>query len=432
MFKAPLDEAMLSGEITRMNDIRELEEIYDGDADELVEELEQDEPESDFQQNEAQRGPQTEVAIENKYTNSQGQIFIQRNDFLIPNILQMVVDRDIIDISPTYQRRMRWPDKKKSHLIESLLMNVPIPPIFLYEHAFSKYEVMDGQQRLATIREFFDNEFVLRDLKNWPELNGRRFVDLPPKIKSALTRRGLAAVIILTESSPDEKGAMELRQYVFERLNTGGERLNAQEVRNCIYASPFNDILHEIARSNLFTHVWGIPPRESGEPQQVSRRLTVNRLYSTMADCEIVLRYFALLDLTQFKGGMKRTLDKYMENMVPLKRKSCSMLKNEYLHVLGIARDVYEDHLFRLPGKNGNLNGRQSVPLSDAILIAIRDNMAGSDQIVERRAYVIDETKRLLSAEESYEALVGRGNTRKAIETRISIMGGVFQEAANG
>jgi hypothetical protein len=72
----------------------------------------------------------TETAIEGKYDSNQNQIFIQRNDFLIPNILQMVTNRDVLDLSPSYQRRTRWNDKKRSHLIESLLMNVPIPPIF--------------------------------------------------------------------------------------------------------------------------------------------------------------------------------------------------------------------------------------------------------------------------------------------------------------
>ena len=185
-----------------------------GNADEediLIEELEDDEtpPEA-----------LGESAIESKYDSKQNQIFIQRNDFLIPNILQMVKNRDVLDLSPSYQRRTRWNDKKRSHLIESLLMNVPIPPIFLYERDLAKYEVMDGQQRLNTIRSFIDNEFRLKDLKTWPELNGRRYHDLPPRIQAGLMRRGLAAVIVLTESGQDEVTAMELRQYVFERLNT--------------------------------------------------------------------------------------------------------------------------------------------------------------------------------------------------------------------
>ena len=139
----------------------------------------------------------TEADIVQKYNEGQARIVIQRNDFLIPNILQMVEKRNILDISPPYQRRKRWNPKKRSHLIESLLMNIPIPPIFLYERDLAQYEVMDGQQRLDTIRGFFNNEFSLVNLEKWPELNNRRYSELPNRIQAGLNRRGLAAVIIL-------------------------------------------------------------------------------------------------------------------------------------------------------------------------------------------------------------------------------------------
>ena len=203
----------------------------------------------------------TENEIEAKYDKGQARIVIQRNDFLVPNLLEMFKNKEVLDMSPAYQRRARWNDKKKSHLIESLLMNIPIPPIFLYEREYAQYEVMDGQQRLNSIRSFFSNEFRLRELRVWPELNGRDFRDLPQKIRRGLERRGLAAVIILTESGKQPDEVMELRQYVFDRLNTGGERLNPQEIRNCLYASKFNEMLISIARDAEFTSAWAIPPR---------------------------------------------------------------------------------------------------------------------------------------------------------------------------
>jgi hypothetical protein len=142
---------MPNSQATKKLSVSEIEE-----QDALINELEDDEtPTEDL----------TEAAIEAKYDSNQNQIFIQRNDFLIPNILQMVKNRDVLDLSPSYQRRTRWNDKKRSHLIESLLMNVPIPPLFLYERDLAKYEVMDGQQRLDAIRSFLANEFKLRDLK---------------------------------------------------------------------------------------------------------------------------------------------------------------------------------------------------------------------------------------------------------------------------
>jgi hypothetical protein len=371
----------------------------------------------------------TEKEIEQTYDEGQARIVIQRNDFLVPNLLAMFDKREVLDMTPPYQRRTRWNDTKRSHLIESLLMNIPIPPIFLYERDYAQYEVMDGQQRLASIRSFFRGEFELRDLKVWSELNGRDFRDLPLKIQRGLERRGLAAVIILTESSKDPQAAMEIRQYVFERLNTGGERLNAQEIRNCLYASPFNDILISLARSRQFTTVWGIPPKESSEPHKVSRKLERNPLYSKMADCEIVLRYFALGDLSKFKGGMKRSLDNCMIRNQKLRKAECVERANEYSEVFQLAMQIYGDSLFRLPS-NGGLTGRRSVPLADAVLIAIRDARGKSTALVKRAPEIVEATRAALANEGQYELLVGRGNTKQAVEDRITLMKGIIMKAA--
>jgi hypothetical protein len=374
----------------------------------------------------------TDDDIVKKYDAGQARIVIQRNDFLIPNILQMVDSKDILDISPPYQRRKRWDNKKRSHLVESLLMNIPIPPIFLYERDLAKYEVMDGQQRLDTIRAFFKNEFALTDLKKWPELNGRHYFDLPGRIQAGLSRRGLAAVIILTESGETPEKALEIRQYVFERLNTGGEKLNPQEIRNCIYAGPFNDMIRDLARSDLFTKAWGIPPKEPDEPRKVSRELENNRYYSTMADCQIVLRYFALSDLTKFRGSMKHTLDNcmlLMQNIPPNIRDS---LSKEFLNSLDIAIRVYGDQLFRLPNRAGELRRQRSVPLLDAVLLGIRNLGQNASLLPNHSEAILKGTKDLLMKKETYEILVARGNTKREIERRIELMTNMYRSVLEG
>ncbi len=399
--------------------LEELEEVLE-EEDDLVEELEQDEALSEVD---------TESNIEAKYDSGQARIVIQRNDFLVPNIMQMLSNKDILDLSPTYQRRSRWNAIKQSHLIESLLMNVPIPPIFLYERDLAKYEVMDGQQRLSAIRDFVDNRFALRHLTKWPELNGRRYVDLPSRIQAGLMRRGVAAVIILTESGQDVEAAIELRQYVFERLNTGGESLNAQEMRNCIYASPFNEMLIRLARSDLFTSAWGIPPKESTEPHKVSKALAANRLYATMSDCEIALRYFAFKDLSSFKSGVKRTLDRHMRDMRSLDEAACRACEEEYISLLGTASRIFGERVFRLPGKSGDLDGRRSIPLSDALLLGLHAVRGQAATLVSKSSAILDRLRDALNDEKTHEAIVGRGNTRQAIEERIGLMRGLLQTA---
>jgi len=376
----------------------------------------------ELDQDDVQTEQLTDAQIEEKYLNNQSRLFIQRNDFLVLNLLDMFKQDGVLDLTPAYQRRTRWDTTKRSHLIESLLMNVPIPPIFLYETVLAKYEVMDGQQRLSTIRAFYNNEFKLTHLKMWPELNGLTYKNLPPKIQSGLLRRGLSAVIILTESSPSDEKALELRQYVFERLNTGGEKLNAQEVRNCIYASNFNEMLVQASRSDAFTTAWGIPAKETGEPQKVSKKLQRSTLFRKMLDCEIVLRYFALSDLDHMRGGMKLTLDRYMMQMKSASLDQCDTLCSEYVSVLESALSVYGKSLFRIPDAHQQLNGRRSVTLSDAILLGFRAHLDHRAQLIKNREQLVKDTAVFLRDKETLNLFIGAGNTKSIFEQRIRAM----------
>ncbi|WP_113912902.1 DUF262 domain-containing protein [Roseovarius dicentrarchi] len=88
-------------------------------------------------------------------------IVYQTNNFLLPQIRDMIKNKEAINLHPEYQRRLRWTPTQKSKLIESLLLNIPVPPVFFYESEAARYEVMDGQQRLNTIRDFFEGGFAL-------------------------------------------------------------------------------------------------------------------------------------------------------------------------------------------------------------------------------------------------------------------------------
>ncbi len=102
-------------------------------------------------------------------------IVYQTNNFLLPQIRDMIEKREAINLHPEYQRRLRWTPTQKSRLIESLLLNIPVPPVFFYESDAARYEVMDGQQRLNTIRDFFAGGFALSGLKVLSPLNGLRY-----------------------------------------------------------------------------------------------------------------------------------------------------------------------------------------------------------------------------------------------------------------
>jgi hypothetical protein len=171
---------------------------------------------------------------------------------------------------PSYQRRYVWTDKLASRLIESIILNVPIPPIFLSQNEEFEFDVIDGQQRIYSIFRFYDNQFPLRDLEVATELNGLRFFELPQKTRRQIETHTVRCVYVTNESHPD------IKFEVFQRLNTNTAPLNAQELRNCIFRGPLNSLLKECAASENWLKIVG--------KRQPDKR---------MRDEEVVLRYFS-------------------------------------------------------------------------------------------------------------------------------------------
>lgn len=210
--------------------------------------------------------------------------------------LNDLIDLKVIDLSPEYQRRDRWNRDKQSELIESFLMNVPVPPIFLNEDKLGKYSVIDGKQRLTAIHEFLQGSLVLNNLTIFSDINGSTFNDLPLNLQSVIKiRPTLRAIIILNQSDPD------IKYQVFRRLNTGGMNLNAQETRNTVYPGRLNQTLFRVSDDLVFHRLLGITSKRSP-------------LYQQMADVEFVLRYFTFRTTwRKFAGGITRSMDHFME-----------------------------------------------------------------------------------------------------------------------
>jgi probable addiction module antidote protein len=203
----------------------------------------------------------TDAEINERYARGEGRIVIETNREKIPGFVGLLQQPNYMDLRPFYQRRPRWSVAKQSLLIESFIMNIPVPPVFLYEKEYNSYEVMDGQQRITALQEFFGGKFELSDLKQWPEINGRtyQYQTLPEKIKAGLDRRSITSIVLLKESTSCEEEASSLRETVFERLNTGGVELTRQEIRNALYRGRMNNLIDRLSRMPVFRKAWGIP-----------------------------------------------------------------------------------------------------------------------------------------------------------------------------
>ena len=138
-------------------------------------------------------------AINERYVRGEGRIVIETNREKLPGFVGLMKSPGYMDLRPFYQRRPRWDVYQQSRLIESFIMNIPVPPVFLYEKEYNCYEVMDGQQRITTIRDFYANGFKLKGLEIWPELNNRSYNTLPEKIKAGIDRRSITSIVLLKE-----------------------------------------------------------------------------------------------------------------------------------------------------------------------------------------------------------------------------------------
>ncbi len=251
-----------------------------------------DDPEDDVSAEQA-----GELALEDKYAKQMRQIHPQKIELPISTLRTMVEEQ--IKLNPEFQRRDRWDTKKQSRFVESIIMNVPVPPVFLGEDKYGSYVVLDGRQRLTAIYEYLRNTYALEKLEVWKELNGMRFTDLEDKgLAPTIKRRFIPAVLLLRESSP------EVKYDVFDRLNTGGVPLNSMEIRNAVYQGKFNRLVHDLSDESVFRELWDIPLDNSERKS--------NTLFSQMRDVELVLRFFALQEPQKIRKSFRWWLGHYM------------------------------------------------------------------------------------------------------------------------
>lgn len=239
----------------------------------------------------------TDAQIEEKYLAGEVRIVTEQGRYPL-NTVQSMVRSANYNLNPDFQRRHRWSREKQSRLVESFIMNVPVPPVFLYENEYSHYEVMDGLQRLTALAEFYEDRFALEGLEQWPELNGRSYSNLPEQIRRGIDRRYLSSVVLLYETAKEAREADRLKQLVFERINSGGEDLSDHETRNALYPGPMNRLCIRLARDEHLCRMWGIPEptgaEDLGDPSwEAPADLAANPLFRKMEDAELVLRFFA-------------------------------------------------------------------------------------------------------------------------------------------
>ena len=303
----------------------------------------------------------SEEEINEKYEIGEARIVTEQGAIKLP-LVKDVFTNGKYDRKPIYQRRITWDNKKRSRLIESFIMNIPVPPIFIYEVEYGKYEVMDGLQRISAIMDFYDNEYALEGLTEWPELNTKKYSELPKKIKEGIDRRQISVVSLLKESAKSQEQEQRMKRMVFERLNTGGVKLEDQEIRNALYNGEFNKLCKELSTNTTFRKLWGIPvsvdeDNNTKELYQldtvysldVADELALNNLYMRMYDVELVLRFFAMRHVNEYSGQLSDFLDKCMifgNTILEENSDRGDVLKELFINTIEIANKMFGDKAF--------------------------------------------------------------------------------------
>jgi hypothetical protein len=236
-----------------------------------------------------------------------GEVRTDSVDFSVGEIASLHSAKELV-IQPEYQRLFRWSPEQKSRLIESLLLELPIPQIFVIENGNGVFELIDGLQRVSSVLQFMQPEllglesFTLSGCDVIKALNGKGFNDLPMSLRLRLKRSALKTVVIKRQSKSF------LRYEMFKRLNTGGSELSPQEIRNCSVRMlgddgvAFYSLLMELADKPSFVHS--------------TSTLSLNDL-EQKANEELVLRFFAAKNYrAHFRGSVRDWLDDYMESIL--------------------------------------------------------------------------------------------------------------------
>lgn len=364
--------------------------------------------------------------INEKYISGEVRIVTEQARYPLDTICTMLNSGKYL-LRPDFQRRRRWDRSKQSRLIESFIMNIPIPPIFLYEYEFSKYEVMDGLQRLTAIKEFYDDKFSLEGLEYWKELNGKKYSELPQEIKSGIDRRYLSSLILLKETASSKTKADEMKQLVFERINSGGVKLEYQESRNALHSGNFNDLVITLSRNEYFCKIFDIPISE-----EETEELANNTMYKTMADVEMVVSFFAMRYLDEYEGiSLKVFFDKFTDSANKLPQSVLDDYQHVFEQTIKLVYDIYGEQAFclykQVSGKQQwYLTRNPKKTIYDPVMTVLSQKLDYADTFNNNKDKVMAATIELMKNQP--ELFNGRKGTKSDIAKRIDAFDAMFNK----
>lgn len=336
------------------------------------------------------------------------EIKAERMDMSFGEIINMYRDKEII-ISPEYQRAFRWDEQRQSDFIESILLGIPFPSIFVATNPDGKWELIDGLQRVSTVLSFF-NELKDDEGNSYPK-NGLKLVEgsmlkglkditidtLPLEYKLQIKRTPCRVEIILKESE------FKMRYELFKRLNTGGEGLSRQEIRNCIFRgldSRYSEFIAELSKNNIFRDIVNI---------SVSNE---EKMYYE----ELVLRYLTLKNKgTRYsQANIQDYMDDYLESQcTEFDEVQMETDRVMFSNIMKILEELKDENIFKL-GKR-----YFTTSMYDAIMLSLSDSTVDLENVNINK---LGEKIVILKESEAFNKYVGSASSNPtSITNKVKI-----------
>jgi len=342
-----------------------------------------------------------------KYAAQRDQLETQRRkvdfdsyDITVDELIRRV-SRQRIEIAPAYQRQFRWDEKRQSLLIESLLLGIPVPPLFMATNIEplegTRWEVVDGLQRLLTLVNFVapdevreavapkNSRLTLRGLEKLSEFEGTTFSALPQDIKDSLEDRPLKVIVL------NDKSDLQVRFDLFERLNTGGVELTDHEVRECVYIGEFVNLLVELSETEVFKKVVRLPAakQKDGTAQ------------------EFVLRFFAFVEnYSSFEHSVKDFLNEHCA--LGAKSPQLDQRKSVFFKTFNFLAEVFPDGI-KLRQRTTPVNLFEGISAGAALALQQNPELSAPRSLD------------WVSSDDLRRATIGATNNKSSVRSRIEI-----------
>lgn len=258
-------------------------------------------------------------------------------------------------VVPEFQRGYVWNRTQASKLIESLIIQCPIPVIYFSQQPDNTLIVVDGNQRLMTIKLFLNDGFPLQGLTTYPELNNYSWSQLDPRFRDHINNRTIRCITILKDTHP------QIKFDVFERLNTGSVKLNGQELRHGINHGPLMEGIDDLTKNETWKRLSGI--------KQDKR----------MKGAELILRFFAMrYNREKYEKPLSSFLDAFSATNKSISDQNWNTWRTEFLSTLDLVEHYLGKQSFKILTAEGVAAGSFNSAVFDAQMVGFAETSSNA------------------------------------------------------